>query len=77
MASVGPRFHRRGPIPDRPGLVALFAAHRDDIAVDPAAAARWLAALTMATSHPMMAAELMPPERIAQLFLHGVVRPPC
>lgn len=72
MASVGPRFHRRGPIPDRPGLVALFAAHRADIAVEPTAAARWLAALTMATSHPLMATELMPAERIARLFLHGV-----
>jgi AcrR family transcriptional regulator len=72
MAAVGPRFHRRGPIPDRPGLVAVFTAHRDRITVAPAAAARWLAALTMSTSHPMMSNELLPAERIAALFLHGV-----
>jgi AcrR family transcriptional regulator len=72
MAAVGPRHHRRGPMPDRPGLVALFAAHRDSISVEPASAARWLAGLTMSTSHPMIASELLPPERIASLFLHGV-----
>ena len=72
MAAVGPRFHRKGPIPDRPGLVAVFEAHRDRITVEPAAAARWLAALTMSTSHPMMSSELLPAERIAALFLRGV-----
>ena len=77
MASVGPRHHRRGPIPDRPGLVALFTAHRHEITVDPAAAARWLAAITMSTSHPMIASELLPAEQIAALFLHGVMERPC
>ena len=72
MAAVGPRFHRGGPIRDRPGLVAMFEAHRDRITVEPAAAARWLAALTMSTSHPMISNELLPAERIAALFLHGV-----
>jgi AcrR family transcriptional regulator len=72
MASVGPRHHRRGPMPDRPALIAIFAAHRDSITVEPAAAARWLAAMTMSTSHPLIATELLPPERIATLFLHGV-----
>ncbi len=72
MASVGPRHHRKGPMPDRPGLIKLFEAHRASITVEPAAAARWLAALTMSTSHPMISSELLPPERIAALFLHGV-----
>jgi AcrR family transcriptional regulator len=72
MAAVGPRFHRKGPIPDRPGLVAVFVAHRDRITVEPTAAARWLAALTMSTSHPMISSELLPAERIAALFLHGI-----
>jgi AcrR family transcriptional regulator len=72
MAAVGPRFHRRGPIPDRPGLVAVFTAHADRITVEPTEAARWLAALTMSTSHPMIASEVVPAERIATLFLHGV-----
>ena len=75
MAIVGPRHHRRGPMPDRPALVALFAAHRDEISVEPVAAARWLAALTMSTSHPMVTAERLPADRIASLFLHGVGRP--
>jgi AcrR family transcriptional regulator len=78
MASVGPRHHRKAPMPPRPGLIALFEAHRPSIRVEPAAAARWLAALTMSTSHPMISDELLPPERIAELFLHGVgseVRP--
>jgi len=75
MASVGPRFHRRGPVPDRPGLVALFNAHRGDITVEPAAAARWLSALTMSTSHPMITTEPVAAERVASLFLHGVGRP--
>lgn len=74
MAAVGPRFHRRGPIPDRPALIALFAAHRAEITVEPATAARWLTALTMSTSHPMLSSELLPPERIAALFLHGIGR---
>ena len=74
MASVGPRHHRRGPIPERRGLVALFATHADEIRIEPAAAARWLAALTMSTSHPMISSELLPPATIAELFLHGVVR---
>jgi AcrR family transcriptional regulator len=77
MASVGPRHHRRGPIPDRPGLVAMFTAHRDEITVEPAAAARWLAAITMSTSHPMIASGLLPAEQIAALFLHGVMERPC
>jgi AcrR family transcriptional regulator len=76
MASVGPRFHRGGPLRDRPALVALFEAHRDEITVEPAAAARWLVALTMATSHPMTSPEPMAPERVVHLFLHGVGRAP-
>ncbi len=65
-------------MPDRPALIAIFEAHRDEITVEPAAAARWLAAMTMSTSHPLISNELLPPERIATLFLHGVsneVRP--
>jgi AcrR family transcriptional regulator len=78
MASVGPRHHRRGPLPDRPGLVAVFEANREAITVEPVAAARWLAALTMSTSHPMLSSEPLPADRIVALFLHGVsneVRP--
>ena len=78
MATVGPRLYPSGPVADRPALVALFDAHRCHLAVEPTVAARWLAAVTIATSHPMISAQLAPPERIAGLFLHGVsneVRP--
>jgi hypothetical protein len=62
---------------DSPGLVALFEAHRDEIGIDPLTAGRYLRALALSTSHPMMTEEPMPPERIAALFLHGVGRGPA
>ena len=31
----------------------------------------------MSTSHPMIVSELLPPEQIATLFLHGVMERPC
>jgi AcrR family transcriptional regulator len=80
MSSVGPRFHDRlrRPMTDSPALVALFKAHRQDIGIDPVAAGRYLRALALSTSHPMMTEEPMPPAKIAALFLHGVGRRrPC
>lgn len=76
MSSVGPRFHDRvrRPMTDSPALVAIFKAHRDAIAIDPLAAGRYLRALALSTSHPMMTEEPMPPKEIAALFLHGVSR---
>jgi AcrR family transcriptional regulator len=80
MSSVGPRFHDRvrRPLTDSPALVAIFSAHRDEIAIDPVAAGRYLRALALSTCHPMMIEEPMPPKKIAALFLNGVnQRPPC
>ncbi len=80
MSSVGPRFHDRvrRPMTDSPALVAIFRAHRDAIAIDPVAAGRYLRALALSTSHPMMTEKPMPPKEIAALFLHGVCdRPSC
>jgi len=76
MSSVGPRFHDRvrRPMTDSAALVTLFEAHRDAIAIDPLAAGRYLRALTLSTSHPMMAEQPMPPAEVAALFLHGVSR---
>jgi AcrR family transcriptional regulator len=76
MSSVGPRFHDRvrRPMTDSPALVAILKAHRDEIAVDPVIAGRYLRALALSTSHPMMTEEPMPPKKIASLFLHGVSR---
>lgn len=80
MSSVGPRFHDRvrRPMTDSPALAALFAAHSDDIVATPVEAARRLRAVTLATSHPMLVEEPMPPTEIAAMFLHGVARRlPC
>jgi AcrR family transcriptional regulator len=76
MSSVGPRFHDRvrRPMTDSPALVAILKAHRDEIAVDPLTAGRYLRALALSTSHPMMTEEPMPPKKIAALFLHGISR---
>lgn len=78
MSSVGPRFFDRvrRPMTDSPALVALLKAHRDEIAVDPVTAGRYLRSLALSTSHPMMTEEPMPPKKIASLFLHGVGRRP-
>jgi AcrR family transcriptional regulator len=80
MSSVGPRFHDRvrRPMTDSPALVAILKAHREEIAVDPITAGRYLRSLALSTSHPMMTEEPMPPKKIARLFLHGVSRrQPC
>lgn len=76
MSSVGPRFHDRvrRPMTDSPALVALFTSHRDQIAIEPLAAGRYLRALALSTSHPMMTEEPMPPAQLAALFLYGVGR---
>jgi hypothetical protein len=57
---------------DSHALVRLFETHRARLTVDPIVAARLLRALTLSTTHPMMAAEPMSPDDIRELFLHGV-----
>jgi hypothetical protein len=73
-SSVGTRFHERTrrPMVDSDALVQLFASHRDRIIVKPIAAARLLRALTLSTTHPMLAGEPSSAEEIVRLFLHGV-----
>lgn len=79
MAGVGPRYHERARRPmDSPALTALFEVHRAEITTPPSEAARRLRAVTLATTHPMLAEEPMPPTEIVTLFLHGVGREhPC
>jgi AcrR family transcriptional regulator len=74
VSSVGTRFHEhaRRPMPDSGALVRLFDTHRGEITVEPLAAARWLRALTLSTTHPMLAGEPQTPKELVQLFLHGV-----
>jgi AcrR family transcriptional regulator len=74
VSSVGTRFHAitQRPIVDSDALVRLFDANRDRIAVEPIVAARLLRALTLSTTHPMLAGEPRSPDEIVQLFLHGI-----
>jgi AcrR family transcriptional regulator len=74
VSSVGTRFHEatRRPIADSDALVRIFRAHRARITVEPIVAARLLRALTLSTTHPMLAGEPMSADEIVQLFLHGV-----
>jgi AcrR family transcriptional regulator len=74
VSSVGPQFHEmtRRPMPDSGALVRMFELHRARIAVEPIVGARLLRALTLSTTHPMLAGEPTSPEELVQLFLHGV-----
>jgi AcrR family transcriptional regulator len=74
VSSVGARFHdlTRRPVTDSDALVRLFAAHRDEITVEPVVAARLLRALTLSTTHPMIAGEPKSADELVHLFLHGV-----
>jgi AcrR family transcriptional regulator len=74
VSSVGTRFHdqARRPLAPSDELVRLFASHRDRIRVKPIVAARLLRALTLSTTHPMLAGEPISPRELVRLFLHGV-----
>src|SRR4051812_5775268 len=74
MSSVGTRFHEttRRPMADSDALVRLFEANRSNITVEPIVAARLLRALTLSTTHPMLAGEPRTPDELVHLFLHGV-----
>jgi len=74
MSSVGTRFHEmtRRPMTDSDALVRLFESHRAQITVEPIVAARLLRALTLSTTHPMLAGEPKSPGELVHLFLHGV-----
>ncbi len=75
MSSVGPRFHDRAkPIAPSPALQTIFKAHRQSIALEPAAAARHLRSLALAASHPLLTDSPMAPKKIAALFLHGAAQ---
>lgn len=73
-SSVDTRFHKmtRRPMADSDALVRLFVAHRARIAVEPVVAARLLRALTLSTTHPMLAGEPTSADELVHLFLHGV-----
>ena len=74
VSSVGTRFHEmtRRPMTDSDALVHLFESHRTQITVEPVVAARLLRALTLSTTHPMLAGEPKSADELVHLFLHGV-----
>ena len=65
-----PPDHR--PLPDSPALVALIASGADQLRLAPAEAARLLRALTLSSTHPLLAAEPASASDIVDVFLHGV-----
>jgi AcrR family transcriptional regulator len=80
FSSVGARHREtaRRPMADSDALVRLFARHRARITVEPIVAARLFRALTLSTTHPMLAGEPKSPEELVHLFLHGVAEAsPC
>ena len=74
LSHLGPKRHDqvRRPMTDSPALTAIFAAHPEQIRVDPLVAARLLRALTMSLTHPMIAAEASAASEIVDTVLHGV-----
>ena len=74
VSSIGTRFHEmtRRPMVDSDALVRIFEVHRAQITVEPMVAARLLRALTLSTTHPMLAGEPRSPDELVHLFLHGV-----
>jgi AcrR family transcriptional regulator len=77
FSALGSRSHDPGRRPHVTieALVTLFDAHRNRLAVEPAVAARFLRALTLSVTHPMLVGEPMAPLEIVELFLHGVSAP--
>jgi AcrR family transcriptional regulator len=74
LSHLGPKRHQQvsRPMTDSPALTAIFAAHRTHIRVEPASAARLLRALTLSSTHPMIAAEAADPADIVDTLLHGI-----
>jgi AcrR family transcriptional regulator len=73
-SSLGPRFHNasRKHLVVSPALLELFKAHRSELAMPPAQAARLLQAITLAVTHPSLAETPLKPAAVVQLILHGV-----
>jgi AcrR family transcriptional regulator len=78
VSSVGTRFHERTQrsMEDSDAVARLLTVHRASLRVKPVVAARLLRALTLSTTHPMLAGEPMSPPDIVDLFLHGCGRSP-
>lgn len=75
LSSVTPRADRPSrPIVVSPALTAIFAAHADEVRIDPADAAHHHRALTLALTHPMMSASPSTAADIVTTLLDGIGR---
>ncbi|MGK2929197.1 MAG: TetR family transcriptional regulator [Acidimicrobiales bacterium] len=74
VSNLGPRLRDQAsrPLPDSEALAELFRSEPGRLRLDPLAAARLLRALTLSLTHPMLAAEPLPPSEIIQILLHGI-----
>ncbi|HSP28834.1 MAG TPA: helix-turn-helix domain-containing protein [Ilumatobacteraceae bacterium] len=74
VSNLGPKRHEqsRRPMVDSAALAAIFAAHPDQLTVDPTTAAHMLRALTLSLTHPMLAGHPADPAEIVHLLLHGI-----
>ncbi len=74
ISNLGPRLREQAarPLADSAELAAIFEPEAHRLSMPPAEAARLLRALTLSTTHPMLAPEPMPAARIVELLLHGV-----
>lgn len=74
LSNLGPRLRDEAsrPLADSEALADLFRGEPDRFRLDPVAAARLLRALTLSLTHPLLAAEPLPPSQIVDLLLHGI-----
>jgi len=74
VSNLPPRFHERlpGPFGSSDTLTAVFVGEEDRLTVEPAAAARFLRALTLSLSHPMLADDPTSAEEITHVLLRGI-----
>ena len=74
ISGLGPSLQERArrPPADSDAVTDVFAAEPDRISVHPREAARLLRALTLSTTHPMLAAEPMEPSDIVHVLLRGI-----
>ena len=74
ISSLGPRFNLTGGRPnfDSTALTALLEGRRGEVRLEPSEAARYLRAVTLAMTHPMMADRPAAPAEVARRFLYGV-----
>ena len=77
VSNLGPKLQEQAarPLTDSDALVDLFDSQRDQLGVEPEAAARLLRALTLSMTHPMIAGDRSSATEIVTFFLHGVGRP--